>query len=113
MAIDAIDLAWGRKPDVLLMSTKMPGLDSFMAVERIHEESPRARIIFLVEEEDEDIVSKCLEVSARGCIPVGGLDNEVLIGIRQVASGFTFFCVPVVVNAVRRMCDKAIRLSGE
>ena len=120
-AIDAVDMAWKLKPDVLLLSADMQGpLNSFVTAVQIHGESPKTKVIFLTKEDaltmaekGVDVLEKCQNAGARGYITTDSPDGEFLDGIRQVMLGHNYYCVPAIMGAVRRMCDRAVRLAGE
>jgi DNA-binding NarL/FixJ family response regulator len=114
-ALGAVNLIQALHIDVLLMSTEMPGLDVFVAVQRIHEKSPETRVISVVQENAHpaalrgfDVVSKCMDVGIRGYLPRDGPNDGILDGIRQVLLGYNYYCIPAVREALRRMCDKEV-----
>ncbi len=95
VALDAIDLAWKVKPNVLLLSTKtIPGrMDSFVAAGRIHEESPDVNIILLGEEEID--IGRCLDIGVKGYIPTDCSGDGFLNRIRCVVKRYEYFFVSV------------------
>ena len=80
--LDAVDLARRRRPDVVLMDIKMPGLDGLQATRRILDDAPGAAIAVLI-------------------LTTFDLDEYVYEALRAGASGF------LLKDAPARAADRA------
>ena len=62
--VDAVEQARRKLPDVVLMDLVMPGMDGFAACQKIIEEDPDAKIIFLTGHSVVDWVRQALSAGA-------------------------------------------------
>ena len=87
----AITLAETLQPDVILMDIKMPGINGFQAMREILQTSPHIRILIVSMLEDDDSVFAAMRAGARGYVPKGANQAEMLRAIRAVANGEAIF----------------------
>jgi DNA-binding NarL/FixJ family response regulator len=88
---EAIRLAETLQPDVILMDIKMPGINGLQAVREILRMSPHIRVLIVSMLEDEDSVFAAMRAGARGYLPKGASEAEMLRAIRAVANGEAIF----------------------
>jgi DNA-binding NarL/FixJ family response regulator len=88
---EAVALADGLQPDVILMDIKMPDVNGIEATHTILESSPHIGILMLTMVEDDDAVFAAMRAGARGYLLKGALKAEVLRAIRSVSSGEAIF----------------------
>lgn len=88
---EAIDLATSLQPDVILMDLKMPGVNGLEAMREILHTSPHIRILVVSMLEDDDSVFAAMRAGARGYVPKGANQAEMLRAIRAVANGEAIF----------------------
>ncbi|HEU4746548.1 MAG TPA: response regulator transcription factor [Anaerolineales bacterium] len=88
---EAITLAETLQPDVILMDIKMPGINGFQAMREILQTSPHIRILIVSMLEDDDSVFAAMRAGARGYVPKGANQAEMLRAIRAVANGEAIF----------------------
>ena len=63
---DALDYLYDKKPDMILMDIRMPGMDGFETVRKIHEmpQTEDIPVVFLTSEIDPGIEARCFEEGA-------------------------------------------------
>ena len=88
---EAISLAESLQPDVILMDIKMPGMNGLQAMREILSTSPHIRILIVSMLEDDDSVFAAMRAGARGYVPKGANQAEMLRAIRAVANGEAIF----------------------
>jgi len=88
---EAINLAENLQPDVILMDIKMPGINGLQAMRDILNTSPHIRILIVSMLEDDDSVFAAMRAGARGYVPKGANQAEMLRAIRAVANGEAIF----------------------
>jgi DNA-binding NarL/FixJ family response regulator len=88
---EAIALAENVQPDVILMDIKMPGINGLQAMREILHTSPHICILIVSMLEDDDSVFAAMRAGARGYVPKGANQAEMLRAIRAVANGEAIF----------------------
>jgi len=68
-------------PDIVLLDIGMPILDGFEAAKRIRQGSPSSRIIFVTQEDDEEIRIAALATGAEAYLLKANAANELLPAI--------------------------------
>ena len=104
---EAVSLAAQHTPDVVLMDLRMPGTDGVSATERIRSADPSIRVlVFTTYETDENILG-AIEAGASGYLLKASPADELLAGIRAVASGETVLGPSVAARLVSRVRQPA------
>ena len=98
---EAITLAETLQPDVILMDIKMPGINGFQAMREILQTSPHIRILIVSMLEDDDSVFAAMRAGARGYVPKGANQAEMLRAIRAVANGEAIFGPGIAQRLIR------------
>jgi DNA-binding NarL/FixJ family response regulator len=88
---EAVKLAAGLQPDVILMDLNMPDMGGIEATRRILRTSPHISVLVISMHEDDDSVFAALQAGARGYLLKGALKAEILRAIRAVTSGEAIF----------------------
>lgn len=88
---EAITLAEKLQPDIILMDIKMPGINGLQAMREILQTSPHIRVLIVSMLEDDDSVFAAMRAGARGYLPKGANQTEMLRAIRAVSNGEAIF----------------------
>lgn len=84
---EAVTKARELRPDVVLMDANMPGIGGLEATRRLIRFDPDIKIIAVTVHGDEPYPTRFMQAGAAGFLTKGANVNEMIIAIRQVASG--------------------------
>ncbi len=84
---EAVQIACELEPDVVLMDVTMPGLNGFEAARRIHEQSPRVRVLILSMHADLRFVNESLRAGASGYLLKESAFPDLVRAIRTAMAG--------------------------
>lgn len=101
--LEAVSLALGLGPDLVLMDLRMPGLDGDQATARILAERPDTRVIILTTYESDDSILGAIEAGASGYLLKAAPQEEILAGIRSVARGEVALAPSIAALLVKRV----------
>ncbi|KPI22710.1 two component transcriptional regulator, LuxR family [Actinobacteria bacterium OV320] len=85
--IQAIRLAQGLRPDVVLMDVRMPGTDGIEATREVIRISPQSRVLILTTFDLDEYAFTALKAGASGFLLKNTRPEELLTAIRSVAAG--------------------------
>lgn len=88
--LKAIAQAQHLMPDVILMDIGLPKLNGLMATRRILDLVPSAKIVFLTQETDADVVKEALNLGALGYVLKEYAESDLLPAISAVLAGKRF-----------------------
>ncbi|WP_069886975.1 response regulator [Streptomyces luteocolor] len=98
---EAVRMTAELRPDVVLMDIRMPGLDGIEATRRIIASGARTRVLILTTFDLDEYAYAGLRAGASGFLIKDALPEELLSGIRAVASGDAV----VAPSLTRRLLD--------
>lgn len=75
------------RPDVVLMDANMPGIGGLEATRRLIRFDPDIKVIAVTVHNEEPYPTRFMQAGAAGYVTKGADINEMIIAIRQVASG--------------------------
>lgn len=89
---DAVDLAPGLKPDVILMDLNMPKLGGLSATEILLERNPDTRILILSMHDSPEYIASALNHGAMGYVLKDVPTDEIKQAIDTVMRGQRYLC---------------------
>ncbi|MFJ8887954.1 response regulator [Streptomyces sp. NPDC102402] len=98
---EAVSLVAHHRPDIVLMDIRMPGLDGIEATRRIIASGTRTRVLIVTTFDLDAYAYDGLRAGASGFLVKDALPEELLSGIRAVASGDAV----VAPSLTRRLLD--------
>ncbi|GAA2395394.1 response regulator [Nonomuraea africana] len=84
---EAVRVAAARRPDVVLMDARMPGLDGIAAARAIAEAHPEIKVLVLTTFDEEAIVDGALRAGVAGFLLKVSPPEQLLEALREVAAG--------------------------
>jgi DNA-binding NarL/FixJ family response regulator len=84
---EAIQLAAGVRPDVVVMDYSLPTMNGAAATRRILASAPRTAVLILSMHEEAACVRSCLDAGARGYLLKNAMDLELVQAVKTVAAG--------------------------
>ena len=84
---DALELVAKRRPEVVLMDARMPGIGGVAAAARIAQEHPDVRVIMFTAHSEQDLLWEALDAGAQGFVLKDSDSGVVIEAIRQVVAG--------------------------
>ncbi|WP_375502107.1 response regulator [uncultured Jatrophihabitans sp.] len=85
--VEAVALARALRPDIVLMDVRMPGLDGIAATRQITASQPEVKVIILTTFDIDEYAFDGLRAGASGFLLKNARPEDLLRGIRAVASG--------------------------
>jgi DNA-binding NarL/FixJ family response regulator len=86
----AVAMTKRRRPDVVVMDVRMPGMDGLEATKQITSEIPGARVLIFTAYSERSLLSRGLESGAKGYILKEAPHDTLLRAITKVAAGETY-----------------------
>lgn len=97
---EAVEKASNVKPDLVLMDVELPGLSSFDAAKRIHQNAPQTKTLFVSNHEDEQYLIESLKSDAVGYISKDSPTTELVQAVREAASGGMYLSPRMLAHVV-------------
>jgi DNA-binding NarL/FixJ family response regulator len=105
---EAVQLAPGASPDVVLMDLSMPGMDGIAATRGVLERVPDASVVVLTSFSDRKRILDALDAGAIGYLLKDAEPEELLRGIRAAARGESPFAPKAAQHLVASRSTPAI-----
>ncbi len=100
---EAVTVAAGLRPDVVLMDLRMPGTDGVVATERIRAADPRVRVVVLTTYETDADILRAVEAGAAGYLLKDAPPAELHRAIVAASRGETVLAPSVAARLVDRV----------
>ena len=107
----AVALAERRRPDVVIMDVRMPGMDGLQATKVISERLPDTAVLIFTAYSERSLLSRGLESGAKGYILKEAPHETLLRAIEKVAAG-EGYVDPALMPAFLTGKDKDEMLTG-
>ncbi|MFZ1008727.1 MAG: response regulator transcription factor, partial [Candidatus Sulfotelmatobacter sp.] len=88
--LEAVQKAQELQPDLILLDIGLPSLNGLEAMSRIRQIVPGAKILFLTQNSDKDIVRIALRTGAQGYILKSDAQSELLPAVERILGDGTF-----------------------
>jgi len=89
--LDAVTLAQGLKPDLIVLDLTMPELNGLAAASRILASWPEARILILTVHESEQLVREVISAGARGYVLKSDAGRILMAALETLLEDGSFF----------------------
>ena len=83
----AVEMAERRKPDVVIMDVRMPGMDGLEATKLLTERVPESKVLIFTAFSERSLLSRGLESGAKGYILKEAPHQTLVRAIEKVAQG--------------------------
>jgi two-component system, NarL family, nitrate/nitrite response regulator NarL len=84
---DAISMSAADAPDVVVMDFRLPDGTGAQAGERMRNQRPRPRLVFVSGDESEDALLSAVRVGACGFLPKSRASADMVAAVRRAAEG--------------------------
>jgi DNA-binding NarL/FixJ family response regulator len=81
--LEAVEKAATMLPDVIVLDIGMPLLNGIEAARRIRQSSPESRIVFLTENDDEDVKCAALATDAMGYVLKSDVRSNLIASVKM------------------------------
>ena len=105
----ALQEAQIKRPDVVLMDVRMPGMDGIQACRMIRDSLPETRVVMLTSYSDEDAVFASIMAGAAGYLLKNTGRAELLNAVRSAAKGESLLDPQVANPVLARLRDLAAK----
>ena len=109
---EAVELAEKKKPDLVLMDLKMPGMNGVEATRRIHLSSPDIKILILTTYDDDSWVFDAIRAGASGYLLKDTPREDVIKAIKGTSQGRTYVDPAVAGKLLSQFADHQIQPSS-
>jgi DNA-binding NarL/FixJ family response regulator len=84
---DAVDLALRRKPDIVIMDVRMPGMDGLQATRQLVEQLPGTKVLLFTAYSERSLLGRGFESGAKGYVLKEAPHETLVRAIEKVAAG--------------------------
>jgi DNA-binding NarL/FixJ family response regulator len=102
---DAVAQARARRPDVVLMDVRMPGLDGISATRDVLAISPEIKVAILTTFEDDGYIFGALDAGASGFLLKRTRPEDLMAAVHTVAAGEALLSPSVTRRVIERAAE--------
>jgi DNA-binding NarL/FixJ family response regulator len=99
--IEAVKLVIQAKPDIVVMSVNMPGINGIEATRQIRRATPNTEILIFTAESNEDIMRECLRAGAGGYLLKSAPDEQIIDAIEALVQHRGYYSGSVAEKLLR------------
>jgi len=100
---DALELFRQKRPDIVLMDLRLPGMSGVDAIRAIRQVDREAKIIVLTTFDGDEDIYRSIQAGARGYLLKDMLRKELISAIRAVHAGHTYYSPVVAARLAARI----------
>lgn len=112
---EAVKLAKTLDPDLIILDIAIPVINGLEVVQRIRTMGLRAKVLVFTSQNADSFARRCRQAGASGFISKGGDFESLLVAIRAIRCGYTFFpaeSAPLALPTQDGVYDEAARLAS-
>lgn len=109
---EALELAAGSKPDVVLMDLKMPVMDGVEATRLLKQRQPECAVIVLTTFDDDEFIFEGLRAGAIGYLLKEASTEELVTAIQAAAAGQSFLQPEITTKVISSFARLAKQVSA-
>lgn len=87
--VEAVNMAYSLKPDVILMDVTMPEMDGVEACRQVRAAVPGSRVVMLTMHADQEVLANAIRAGACGYLVKDCSTEEIASAVRMAANGDT------------------------
>jgi DNA-binding NarL/FixJ family response regulator len=87
--VEAVNMAYSLKPDVILMDVTMPEMDGVEACRQVRAAVPGTRVVMLTMHADQEVLANAIRAGACGYLVKDCSTEEIASAVRMAANGDT------------------------
>jgi DNA-binding NarL/FixJ family response regulator len=108
----AIELVEERRPDIVLLDLKMPGMDGLAALQTIRSAAPETRVIVLTASEDKNEWVQAMKLGCQGIVVKQTSPDLIVKSIRKVHGGEIWLDSHTTAAVMRQFASPADHAAG-
>ena len=101
----AIEQAKDCKPDVILLDIRMPGMSGLDAIGALKWACPQAKVLMLSSFEDDEYLTRALQLGAYGYILKSASDERLVLAVRAAFNGERVLSPLMMDHLVKQVTD--------
>jgi DNA-binding NarL/FixJ family response regulator len=98
----AVRLAERRKPDVVIMDIRMPGMDGLEAARQLHERAPASAVLLFTAFGERSLLSRGLDAGAKGYLLKEAPSQTLIRAIEKLSGGEAYVDPALMPSLVTR-----------
>lgn len=88
---EAIDYIRKNETDLVIVDIELPGTDGFSLLKRIHDISPKTKVLFLSSKSESYYAGRAIRAGANGFVSKRKDHNDIYKAVDMLLAGYSFF----------------------